>query len=149
MSTVSRSIKATPQRVFAELADAWMYTSWVVGAAHIRGVDAHWPAAGSKLYHKVGAWPLTVSDDTEVIEVAEPNRLVLQARAWPFGEARVELTIAPDDDGALVTMTEQPTNGPGRWLHTPIQEAFLRRRNLESLARLASIAENRPSPQQE
>jgi uncharacterized protein YndB with AHSA1/START domain len=146
MTELSRHINATPERVFAELSDGWIYASWVVGASHIRAVDAAWPDAGARLQHRVGPWPLSIADFTEVLEVDAPNRLVLQARAWPFGEARVRLTLRPDAGGSQVSMKEVPTNGPGRVLDNPLQRVILRRRNRESLARLAALAENRPRP---
>lgn len=146
MAEVSKHMAAPPAKVWAELADGWMYTGWVVGATHIRDVDGNWPAVGAELHHQVGAWPLVVSDSTAVVESDPPRRLVLQARAWPMGEAKIVLTVEPDGEGSLVCMAEAPTDGPGRWLHNPVQDALLRRRNMESLERLASIAENRPSP---
>ncbi|WP_338181208.1 SRPBCC family protein [Jatrophihabitans sp.] len=143
---MSRTIEASPAEVFAQLADGWIYSSWVVGASHIRDVDAGWPGAGTRIHHRVGPWPATIDDTTEVLEVVVGSRLVLQARAWPAGEARVELTIAPAPEGSLVTMSEAPTRGVGTWLDNPLQRWILRRRNIESLARLASIAERRPLP---
>lgn len=144
MAQVSRHIGAHPDRVWAELSDGWMYTNWVVGATHIHGVDDQWPAAGAELHHKVGAWPITISDSTQVVDSDAPRRLVLKARAWPAGEATVVIEIEADGDGSEVRMQEWPTAGPAKWLHTPVQEAVLRRRNAESLDRLASITENRP-----
>lgn len=144
MAQVSRHIAAPPARVWAELSDGWMYTNWVVGATHIRGVDPEWPAPGAELHHQVGAWPLTISDSTEVVDSDPPRRLVLKARAWPAGEAMVVIDIAPDGDGSEIHMKEWPIAGPAKWLHTPLQDAVLRRRNAESLERLAKIAENRP-----
>jgi uncharacterized protein YndB with AHSA1/START domain len=141
---VSKHVNAPPERVWAELSDGWMFTGWVVGATHIRDVDPNWPQVGARLHHQVGAWPLVVNDSTAVVESEPPRRLVLQARAWPVGEARVEVTIEADGDGSMVVMSEAPTDGPGRWLHNPVQEALLRRRNVESLERLADIAEKRP-----
>lgn len=144
--TVRRTINAAPERVFAELSDAWMFTGWVVGAAHIRDVDAHWPAVGTRLYHSVGAWPMTISDHTTVLELDPPQWIVLQARAWPVGEARIELSIEADGPGkSLVTMAEWPVRGIGRRLRNPLQDRILRSRNRESLNRLALIAEKRTS----
>jgi hypothetical protein len=148
MTSVSRQIAASADEVFAQLADGWIYASWVVGASHIRDVEAGWPAIGTRIHHRVGPWPITIDDTTEVIDVLASTRLVLQARAWPTGEARVELTIEADgDDGCVVTMSEEPTRGVGSWLDNPLQRVVLRRRNVESLARLASLAEKRPRPQ--
>jgi uncharacterized protein YndB with AHSA1/START domain len=143
---VSRAMAVTPERVFAELSDAWMFTGWVVGASHIRDVSDDWPNPGSRLLHTVGPWPLTISDHTEVLELDAPRRLVMQAHAWPVGEARIEVLVEPTAEGSMVTMTEWPVRGIGRWVRNPLQDLVLRRRNRESLARLASIAEKRPVP---
>ena len=40
-------IDADPAQVYAVLADGWLYPLWVVGATHMRQVDAHWPAVGA------------------------------------------------------------------------------------------------------
>lgn len=146
MVAESRFVAAAPERVFAELSDGWMFPCWVVGASHIRAVDDQWPSAGARLHHRVGPWPLSVADSTSVLECDAPRRLVLQARAWPFGEATVAISIRPERGGSRVDMAESPTRGPARWLNNPLQRYLLRRRNREALARLATIAENRPDP---
>ncbi|MDP9118153.1 MAG: SRPBCC family protein [Actinomycetota bacterium] len=146
MTSVSRTIAATPTEVFGQLADGWIYAAWVVGASHIRGVDPGWPAVGTRIHHRVGPWPMAIDDTTEVVEAVTGSRLVLQARAWPAGEARVDIRIEPDDVGSMVTMSEAPTRGIGTWLDNPLQRLVLRRRNIESLARLATLAEKRPNP---
>lgn len=145
MATVTCHIAATPSEVFGVLADGWYYSDWVVGTSHVRAVETHWPAVGSRLHHAAGVWPLITRDETAV-EQLEPGRLVLTARGRPFGEARVVLNLAPDNGGTRITMHETPTAGPGRWLHNPITEALLTRRNTESLARLAALAERRTHP---
>src|SRR3954463_14152991 len=89
-------IDAPPERVFAALSDAWLLPVWVVGATHIRDVDENWPAPGSIVHHQVGGGPLALSDVTAVVECEPPSRLVLQGRAWPFGEVYIELTVEPD-----------------------------------------------------
>jgi uncharacterized protein YndB with AHSA1/START domain len=145
MKEVSRRIDASPEQIWAVLKDGWLYTGWVVGAAHIRAVDPSWPAVGSTLHHAVGAWPMQLKDSTSVLE-SEPNRrLVLQARGWPVGEARVEVILEPDGANTLVRMGETPTDGPGKWLHNPLQQKMLEARNREALARLASMAVGRAS----
>ena len=147
MATVERAIAATPSDVFSVLADGWLYSNWVVGTSHMRAVEADWPAAGSRLHHASGVWPAVVRDETIVDEVESDRRLVLTAQAWPFGAARVVLELAAEGEGATqVSMTETPTSGPGKWLHNPASEAILVRRNVESLARLAALAERRTYP---
>jgi hypothetical protein len=138
---------ATPERVFDELADGWAYTGWVVGATHIRDVDIEWPAKGSCIHHTLGAWPLRLSDTTEVLESTRPSRLVMRARGWPVGEAVVQLDISTAGAGrARVVLREAPTRGPGRWMDNPALRSVLRARNVETLKRLRDRAENRPEP---
>lgn len=143
MTPVRREMSASPAEVWRVLADGWLYTGWVVGASHIRAVDARWPDVGQQLHHSVGAWPFLISDSTTTLEAEPPHRLVLQARAWPAGEARIELTITGDDLTSTVTIDEVPNKGPGKWLHNPVQDRLLVARNREALDRLAALAEGR------
>ena len=146
MATVERHFAASPDQIFDVLSDGWLYAIWVVGASQIRNVDRGWPTPGTKIHHSIGAWPLLLSDETEVVTAERPRKLVLRTKARPLGIAVVTLTIEPQGAGALVTMTEAPTNGPGRWVHNPFNDAVLKVRNVEALKRLASIAENRLPP---
>ena len=141
MSVQTRHIAAGPGRVWDVLSDGWLYSGWVVGASHIRQVEPGWPQVGAQLHHSVGSWPVMISDTTKVLESRPGERLVLQARGWPMGEARVELDLVADGDGCRVTITEFPTHGPGRLLHNPVQDKALDARNRESLSRLADMVE--------
>jgi uncharacterized protein YndB with AHSA1/START domain len=143
MTAVSRHVAAPPERVFGVLSDGWLLPIWVVGATHIRAVDETWPRPGSSTHHQVGPWPFSLSDSTKVVRIDAPRELVLQGRAYPVGEVRIELTVEPDGDGSLVRMAEAPTHGPARTLDNPLQRRLLALRNRESLARLADLAENR------
>src|SRR5689334_15295332 len=135
-TVVSRHVDASPEHVFATVSDAWLIPVWLVGAAHIRDVDAEWPSVGAKLHHSVGAWTALITATTE-ITVIEPQRLLaFRARMWPVGEASVELRFEPDGSGCAVTMAERAARGPGLLLDNPLQRLWLRRRNIESLARL-------------
>lgn len=147
-TSVSQHIAAPAEHVFETIADPWRLPLWVVGAVHIRAVDQGWPAEGTRVHHQVGAWPVTVSDSTIVLELDAPKRLVLQGRAWPFGEARIEMLVEPAGDGALVEMREAPTHGPQRALDNPLFRKVLAVRNRECLQRLAVLAEERHEPQQ-
>lgn len=139
-TSVSRLVAAGPERVFAELCNGWDYASWIVGAAHIRAVDAAWPDVGSRIHHAVGPWPLLIRDTTEVEAISRPRRLLLRARIWPAGEAMVEFLLAPAEGGTDVTMTETIVAGPMRLLG-PVAGVGLTYRNAETLARLAARAE--------
>ena len=119
MSTTSRPISATPEQVWSVLADGWLYPLFVVGASRMRDVDDTWPAVGSLLHHSVGTWPLLIDDTTEVLEVEEDRRIVLKARGWPMGEARVEISLRPTADATVVTIVENATAGPGALVPKP------------------------------
>jgi hypothetical protein len=139
-------IAATRPAVWDVLSEGWLYTNWVVGASHMRAVESTWPAEGSKLFHSAGVWPLLTRDET-VVTACEPQRkLSMTARGRPLGEAAVILELTDDNEGCLVTMHETPIAGPGKWLHSPVTEALLVRRNDESLARLAALCERRTVP---
>ena len=143
MSTTSRTIAAAPEQVWSVLADGWLYPLFVVGAARMREVDDTWPAVGSRLHHSVGTWPLMIDDTTEVLEVEEGRRILLLARAWPAGQAHVEMTVRPDGASSVVTIEEQATAGPGALIPKPVQDVQLHARNIETLRRLAFVVEGR------
>jgi uncharacterized protein YndB with AHSA1/START domain len=143
MSTTSRTVAATPGQVWSVLADGWLYPLFVVGASRMRAVDETWPAVGSRLHHSVGTWPLLIDDTTEVLEVEEDRRIVLKARGWPAGEARVEISLRPTADATVVTIVENATAGPGALVPKPVQDVQLHLRNTETLRRLAFVAEGR------
>jgi uncharacterized protein YndB with AHSA1/START domain len=143
MSTTTRTVSATPERVWEVLSDGWLYPLFVVGASRMRNVDDTWPAVGSKLHHSVGTWPLLIDDTTEVLEVDEGSRLLLKARGWPAGEAHVEISLRPDGGATLVTMEEDATAGPGVLVPKPLRDAQIHWRNVEALRRLAFVVEGR------
>lgn len=145
MSTTTRLIDTTPDRVWDVLADGWLYPLWVVGASRMRNVDESWPAAGSKIHHSVGVWPALIDDHTDVLEADPGRRLVLRARAWPVGEAKVDITLRASGAGTEVTIDEDATSGPGVLIPEPLKGLSLKWRNVETLRRLAFVAENRPT----
>lgn len=142
MVEVVRHMPVSPQRVFAVLADGWTYPLWVVGATHMREVDDNWPQPGARLHHSVGAWPLMLSDVTEVIAVVPERRLELQAFARPLGGARIVIELQARDGGTDVSMNERLARGVGRLVPGVMQQLMLRPRNIESLQRLEAIAVN-------
>jgi uncharacterized protein YndB with AHSA1/START domain len=142
VATVQRTVHATPERVFAVLSNGWSYSDWVVGTSHIRDVDPHWPALGSRLHHKAGPWPVSLWDSSEVLAMEDSRRLCLSARLWPLGEAIVDIHLAPSGDHSTrVTMHEGFAQGPLRWLQNKMNDMILHQRNVESLRRLADLAE--------
>lgn len=145
MSTNKRLVNASPDQVWAVLADGWLYPLWVVGATRIRDVDAASPETGTKIHHSIGAWPFLIDDTAEVIDSHPPAKLRLRARGWPIGEAEVEITLTADGAGTQVVMREDAVSGPGVLLPEPIKGLSFAWRNAEALRRLALIAENRAS----
>ncbi len=143
MSENSRIVAATPDQVWRVLADGWLYPLWVVGATRMRDVDEHWPAVGARLHHSVGVWPLTIDDTTEVLAEKPSSMLRLRARAWPGGEADVELYIEPEGAGARITIREDAVKGPGLLVPAPLRHLQLAWRNTEALRRLAYLVERR------
>jgi uncharacterized protein YndB with AHSA1/START domain len=137
MAEVVRYVRLPIDEVFAAVSDPRTYPHWLVGAKAIRSVDEGWPAAGTCFHHRVGlVGPLTLADSTEVLEVEAPHRLVLDARARPFGRARVAFDLAsePSDDGTAVTrisIDEVPAGA----LHplTPVIDPLTAGRNRASL----------------
>ncbi|MEV4202785.1 SRPBCC family protein [Micromonospora globbae] len=144
MIEVSRTIRTSPERVFAVLADGWSYASWVVGAAHVRAVDERWPAVGARVHHRIGPWPVQIEDQT-VVRAMEPNRLLeLEAHAGPLGTARVRLTLEPVSDTATrLRMGWMAAAGVTRLVPEAVLSLILRPRNAETLHRVDDIAMHR------
>jgi uncharacterized protein YndB with AHSA1/START domain len=145
-SVVSRRFDATPAEVWRILADGWLYGLWVVGASRIRDVSESWPETGACIHHSVGSWPLVLDDTTHVVESEPAASMVLQARAWPSGEASVRMTLTPDEQGTVVTMEEDAAHGPALLIPGPVRRAALEWRNRESLRRLSYLVEHRVPP---
>jgi uncharacterized protein YndB with AHSA1/START domain len=146
MSSTTRVIKASPAAVWDVLADGWLYPLWVVGASRMREVDAEWPAAGASLHHSVGAWPVLLDDTTEVTESHPAHLLRLRGRAWPVGEVDVEIRLRPVGGDTEVVIEEDAAAGPGVLVPKPVRGVTFRWRNVETLRRLAYLAERRSSP---
>lgn len=141
MSRNVRYLDCAPEDVFAVLADGWLFPSWVVGASRMRDVADSWPQPGARLHHSFGVWPLLIDDSTSVLEYDPPRRMVIQARGWPIGEARVTLDVKPRGDGCVVRMQEAAVAGPGTIVPPALMDIPLRWRNTEALRRLAYLAE--------
>ena len=125
------------------LADGWSYSTWVVGTARVRAVDDAWPAPGSRILHSVGLWPALLDDET-VVRAWDPDRAIdLQARGWPAGEARMRIEVRPSGQGCAVRITEDAEKGPGTLVPRPLRSAVIGPRNVETLRRLAFLAERR------
>ncbi|MEP9363833.1 SRPBCC family protein [Nocardioides sp. CN2-186] len=145
MATNTRTIHATPEAVWDVLADGWLYPLWVVGASRMREVDDHWPQVGAQLHHSVGTWPLLLDDRTEVIAVVPGSSLTLHAKARPSGTAQVTIRLEPVGAETRVVIEEDARSGPARLVPKVLRDVPLGWRNVETLRRLAYVAERRAS----
>jgi hypothetical protein len=86
--------------------------------------------------------PLSLQDSSTVLLVEENRRLKLTAGLWPLGEATVDIRLEPvGTTYTRVTIEESFERGPLHWAQNKINDLVLHRRNIESLRRLADIAE--------
>lgn len=136
-----RTMDCRPDDVFRVLGNAWLYPARVVGASRMRDVDATWPQPGAELHHSVGVWPFLLDDTTVVEEWSPPDRMVMRARGWPIGEARVTLRVRSYGGGTMVRIDEEPVSGPATMVPSLLTTPMLRWRNSETLHRLAYLAE--------
>jgi len=143
MSRNVRVLHCTPEDVFEVLGDGWLYPAWVVGASRMREVDDTWPMAGAELHHSFGVWPVLIDDKTLVEQFVPSRLMVMKARGWPIGEARVTIDVKPRGEGCVVRIQEEPIAGPGRFVPTAVMDTLLHWRNDETLHRLAYLAEGR------
>ena len=143
MSVTQTYVDAPPEAVFDVLADPQSYAHWVVGASRTRKADAAWPKRGAKFHHTQGMFGIGLPDNTEVLAVDPPRRLVLEARIRPFAVNKVEMRLRSRGAGTNVTMIEYPTGGLAKLVHNPLADLALHLRNVESLRRLRGMAEDR------
>lgn len=143
MSRDVRVLHCTPEDVFEVLSDGWLYPSWVVGASRMREVDESWPMAGAELHHSFGTWPVLIDDKTVVEEFVPGRSMVMRARGWPIGEARVAIDVKERGEGCVVRIQEEAIAGPGRFVPPQLLDIPLHWRNAETLHRLAYLAEGR------
>lgn len=140
MSYNTRVLRCAPSDVFRVLGDGWLYPGWVVGASRMRAVDSAWPRPGASLHHSFGVWPALLNDTTLSVEWAPPTRMVVIAKGWPAGEARVTIEVRGHPEGCLVGLEEHPVKGPGVLMPQPLGDLLLFWRNSETLRRLSFLA---------
>lgn len=136
-----RRIQASVDEVWAVLLEPSNYPRWVVGARRFRGADDEWPRPGARFRHTVGIGPIEIGDDTQVLDIEDRRRIVLEARARPAGRARVALHLDPEADGTRVRMYEKAVRGLAAYLPELVQRPFIDLRNREGLRRLALLVE--------
>jgi uncharacterized protein YndB with AHSA1/START domain len=150
MARTERVIAAPPSAVFGVLADPRSYVYWVIGSREIRAADEAWPEPGSRFDHTVNIGPLRIRDHTTVERVERDRFLQLNAKARPFGTARIKIDLREQAAGTRVTMVEDAADGLTAFLFQPLMHLAMRRRNAHSLERLAELAEGRaPMPGEE
>jgi uncharacterized protein YndB with AHSA1/START domain len=137
-------MRASAADAFAVLIDPETYPRWLVGAKQIRDVDAGWPSPGSRFHHVVGAGPMQIPDNTEVLAIEPGRMLKLKVRARPFVSAEATFTVVGDADDSgrcVVSLQEEPTV---RWLGNlvrPVMDPSIHVRNHKSLEHLAAVVE--------
>jgi uncharacterized protein YndB with AHSA1/START domain len=141
MATTRTQIAASPDEVFAALANPENYGDWVVGSDTVRDADPAWPKVGSRFHHRIGFGLLKLNDYTEVLEVEAPRRLVMHARARPLATAKITMLLAEHDGGTQVTMTEVAGDGFSRLALNRLTDPVIHLRNAEALRRLRRIVE--------
>ena len=65
----------------------------------------------------------------------------MRARGWPIGEAYVVIDVTPRGDGCVVRIVEDAAEGPGMLVPKPVRDILVHSRNVETLRRLAYLAE--------
>jgi hypothetical protein len=133
-------ILSSPSEVWGLLSDGYRYGDWVTGTQQILAADAHWPDVGARLRVRVGVGPLTL-DDTCVVRICEPGRrLELEAKAGPFGAARIVMNLIPWGEHTLFVLDWHPLRGPGTRMHGIPVDYLVAIRNGMMLTKLAQIA---------
>jgi hypothetical protein len=141
MPTTTHDTTASPDDVWAVLSDGWVFPLWVVGASRIRAVDADWPNEGSRIHHSVGLWPLLLNDETRSLSCHPGRELRLEARALPLGRAEVLIRLHDLPRGCRIEIIEHFVSVPLRAIPPAAQHVAVHPRNVESLRRLAFLAE--------
>ncbi|MFF7765048.1 SRPBCC family protein [Streptomyces massasporeus] len=140
MSQNRRLILSSPSEVWDLLSDGRRYGEWVSGTQQVTAADPHWPEVGARLLVRVGLGPLTL-DDVCVVRICEPRRrLELEAKADPFGAARIAMNLIPWGEHTLLVLDWHPLRGPGTRMHGLPVDYIVSIRNGMMLTKLARIA---------
>ncbi|MFI7008262.1 SRPBCC family protein [Streptomyces sp. NPDC050145] len=140
MARNRRLILSSPAEVWGLLSDGYRYGEWVTGTQRVLGADPDWPEVGAALKVRVGMGPLTL-DDTSTVRICEPQRrLELEAKADPFGAARIAMRLTPWGEHTLFELDWHPLRGPGTRMHGLLVDYLVKVRNGMMLTKLAEIA---------
>jgi hypothetical protein len=136
-------ISVSPEDVFAVLSEPRSFARWVVGSREIRRADPGWPSVGTAFDHRVGLWPFTLSDNSEVVQCEAPRLLKLLVKARPFSRAYVTLKLKQSDAGTLLSMDEFAADSRSRLFFNPLTDPLIHLRNNVSLRRLKALSEGK------
>ena len=140
MARNRRLILSSPTEVWRLLADGQRYGEWVTGTQQVLATDPHWPDVGARLRVRVGLGPLTL-DDSRAVRTCEPqHRLELEAKADPFGAARIAMNLIPWGENTLFVLDWHALRGPCVQMHGLPVDYVVRVRNGMMLTKLARIA---------
>jgi hypothetical protein len=137
---VRRATAAGADAVWAVLADGRQLPAWVVGAARVDAVDPAWPEVGARLRYGIGGWPVVLPGAAQVTACRAGRELALHGRT-PFGGVDVRVRIDGAVAGAVLVITEDVVSGPARLIPARVRAAVIGARNVETLRRLALLAE--------
>ena len=140
MVEVQQACAAGPDTVWAVLADGWALAAWVVGAARVEAVDDGFPAVGTGLRYGIGAWPAVLPGSATVTACRPGRELALHGRT-PFGGVDMQLLVDPMPSRCVITMREDVVSGPVRLIPARLRALAIGARNVETLRRLALLAE--------
>ncbi len=141
MAVRHRLITASPQTVWAVLADGDRYAEWVVGTSDSTPLRGRWPEKGAAITYEVRLGPARLTNETVVRRCEEGTALELEAHAGWLGTARIAIELRPWGEHCLVIVDEHPLRGVGGTLHTVGTEALIQLRHRAMLPRLAKVCE--------
>jgi uncharacterized protein YndB with AHSA1/START domain len=141
MAVRHKLISASPEEVWAVLADGTRYADWVVGTSGSRPVAGDWPALDAEIEYTVEAGPWTLAGRTVVRRVEPGTLLELEADSGKLGTARIALELRPWGRETLVVLDEHPLRGPGGAVHNAAVDALAQLRHRCMLGRLADVVE--------
>lgn len=137
-------VEASPETVFAVLADPRRYAYFVVGTKKIRRFDPRWPEPGSAFHHTLGVGVPLIRDATISVEIDEPRRLVLRACMMPLAINETIFLVTPEDGGTVIEVEERAVAGPAaNKVLAPLVDGLLWLRNQELVRRLGKTLERR------
>jgi hypothetical protein len=98
---------------------------------------------GTAFDHRVGIWPFTLADNSEVVQ-CEPARLLkLLVKTRPFSRAYVTLKLTASNDGTRLSMDELAADTRSRLLFNSLTDPLVHLRNNVSLRRLKALSEDK------